>query len=121
MRKLTDNIGLFVTAAALDKVHEILQDRQPPPLGVRIFVYQDVTGINYNMNFAEEIDPSDNILDIDGITFVADINSSIFLNNIIMDYMTIGSASGFVFQNNCNATSTSCLTCSGSCYGKKTI
>lgn len=106
-----------VTATALDKIQECLQDRQPTPVGVRVFVYPNGTEIAHSMTFAEEIDPTDQILNIGGVTFLADAHSAIFLENMVLDFVTLGVASGFVFQSACSGKS--CLTCRGAC--QKTV
>ncbi|MDR1597475.1 MAG: hypothetical protein LBR89_00860 [Holosporales bacterium] len=102
-----------VTTAALDKINEFMQERQPTPIGVRVFVYQDVTGINHSMSFADAVSITDEVFDVAGVTFITDANSSAFLNNVVLDFVTVGVSSGFVFQGGCAARS--CLTCNGAC------
>lgn len=102
-----------VTAIALERIHELLQDRQPTPVGVRVLVYQNGTDIAHSMTFAETIDPTDQVFNIGGIAFLTDPHSSLFLDNMILDFVTIGEASGFIFQNACSGKS--CLTCRGAC------
>ncbi|MDR1907491.1 MAG: iron-sulfur cluster assembly accessory protein [Holosporales bacterium] len=106
-------VNISVTTTALDKIGELLQEQQPSPVGVRIFVYQDETGVNHNMSFTNDISTTDEVFDVGGITFIADVNSSMFLNNIVLDFVTVGLSSGFVFQNEC--ATRSCLTCNGMC------
>lgn len=106
-------LNFSVTAAALDKLQECLQDRQPTPVGVRVFVYQNGSEIAHRMTFAEEVDPTDQVFSIGGVTFLTDAHSALFLNSMILDFVTLGTASGFVFQNAC--TGKSCLTCRGAC------
>lgn len=115
-RKIMGSINLSVTSPALDKIHEFLQDRQPTPVGVRIFVYQDVNGINHSMNFAEDISPADQVFDIEGVTFITDSHSAIFLNDMVLDFITMGETSGFVFQSGCSGKS--CFNCRGACQTK---
>lgn len=108
-----DALRFSVTATAMDKIQEFLEDRQPTPVGVRVFVYQDNGAIAHSMTFAESIEPTDRVFNIGGITFLTDPNSAIFLNNMILDFVTVGDSSGFVFQNACSGKS--CLTCRGAC------
>ncbi|MDR0631136.1 MAG: iron-sulfur cluster assembly accessory protein [Holosporales bacterium] len=106
-------VNILVTTAALDKISEVMQERQPPPVGIRIFVYNDGNGVAHSMNFTDEVSITDEVFDIGGITFITDANSSIFLNNVVLDFVTIDANSGFVFQEQC--TTRSCLTCKGAC------
>jgi iron-sulfur cluster assembly accessory protein len=106
-------VNISVTTAALDKINEVMQDRQPPPIGIRIFVYNDGHGVAHSMSFTDDVSMTDEVFDIGGITFITDANSSAFLNNIVLDFVTIEASSGFVFQDRCSTRS--CLTCKGAC------
>ncbi|GHS95044.1 hypothetical protein AGMMS49949_09190 [Alphaproteobacteria bacterium] len=112
-------LNLNITPLALDKIHEFLEQRQPLPLGIRIFVYQDLNGISHSLSFTDEVSSSDTVFDIDGITFVTDAHSAPFLANMILDFMTVGESSGFVFQNDCASASRSCLNCKGACHARR--
>jgi iron-sulfur cluster assembly protein len=114
-----ESIALAVTSKAVEKINNFLSNKQPMPLGIRIVVYQELGGVNHSLSFVEELSSSDIVFDVDGITFVTDAHSSLFLDNMILDFVTLGNSSGFVFQNNCSATNRSCLNCNGSCYGRK--
>jgi iron-sulfur cluster assembly accessory protein len=106
-------IGILVTAIALEKINEFMQERQPPPVGVRVFVFRDGARVSHSMSFTNDIDMTDEVLDIGGITFIVDPNSAAFLNNVVLDFVSVGDSSGFVFQDQCSTRS--CLTCTGAC------
>jgi iron-sulfur cluster assembly protein len=113
-----NNIQLSLTPIAANKIMEFMEIKQPLPSGVRIFVYRDGGGnVNYGMNFIEKIDNADIIFNIAGITFVTDPNSAIFLNNITLDFVSIGVSQGFTFRNDCS--SKNCFNCNGSCHAER--
>lgn len=112
------NINLFVTEEAILKISEFMELKDPRPLGIRIFVYNDERGnVNHSMSFVNEVNSSDIIFNIQNITFITDPNSSIFLNDITLDFISVGASQGFVFKNNC--ISKNCFNCNGSCHEQR--
>jgi iron-sulfur cluster assembly accessory protein len=98
----------------VDKIYEFMDARQPPPLGVKIFVYSDGSGsINYSMSFVDGVDSSDTMFNIAGITFITDASSALFLNNMTLDFVEVDSVQGFVFNNDCIGKN--CFNCQGAC------
>jgi iron-sulfur cluster assembly accessory protein len=107
---------LSITAIAVDKISEFIGERQPPPLGVRIFVYSDGSGgINHSMSFVDGVDSSDSMFSIAGITFITDASSAMFLNNMTLDFVEVDGVHGFVFNSDC--VGKNCFNCRGACRG----
>jgi Fe-S cluster assembly iron-binding protein IscA len=91
-------VNFSITTSALEKINEFMLEQHPTPVGIRIFVYQNESGINHCMNFTNDISTTDNVFNIDGITFIADASSSAFLNNTVWDFITAEPHSGFIFH-----------------------
>lgn len=114
-----DPFLLSVTSTALEKIKEILEERLPSSLGVRVFVYKTPTGIQQGLNVAEEITPTDQVFEIGDVVFVTDAQSALFLNNMTLDYVSSEMGSGFIFQSGC--VGKSCLQCTGACRGQSSF
>lgn len=112
-------MSISVTTGALDKIQEFMQAQQPPPVGVRLFVYQTPTGVQHGLSFAASIMPSDQIFEIAGVVFVTDSQAALFLNNMTVDYVATPAGEGFVFQPGCSGKN--CFQCRGACRGQAAV
>jgi iron-sulfur cluster assembly protein len=109
-----NRVCLSVTDAAAEKITEFMVVRDPAPCGVRILVYADEFGhINHSMAFVDGISSADIVFDTAGITFITDQNSAVFLNGIVLDFVSAGAMQGFTFMNEC--LTKSCVNCTGAC------
>lgn len=111
-------INLVLTHTAANEIKKLFEQRPSKALGVRIIAYKDGSEIIYNMSFADEVMESDVCFDVDEIPFIASNSILVFLENTQIDFVTIGNASGFVFQNVCSQGSRSCFNCNGVCCGR---
>lgn len=91
---------ITVTEAALERVRALLADRDKPAAGVRISIRtRGCSGFSYTLEFADEREPSDEVLEKDGVTILIDPKATMFLLGTEMDYVEEKLESGFVFRN----------------------
>lgn len=82
-----------------------LMERETDVDGVRLAVKGGgCSGLSYVLEFSRQRE-GDNVVEQDGIRFLMDRKSSIYLKGIVLDYKEGLNSKGFVFQNP-NATST---------------
>ena len=93
------------TEGAIRELKRLL-DKEPAAVdGVRLAVKGGgCSGLSYVLEFSQQRD-GDNVVELDGIRFLMDRKSSIYLKGIVLDYKEGLTSKGFVFQNP-NATST---------------
>ncbi|MCC6153855.1 MAG: iron-sulfur cluster assembly accessory protein [Candidatus Hydrogenedentes bacterium] len=93
------------TPGAIDELKRLLGKESPDVNGVRLAVKGGgCSGLSYVIEFGQQRD-GDNIVEQDGIRFLMDRKSSIYLKGIVLDYKEGLNSKGIVFQNP-NATST---------------
>lgn len=91
---------MSITAAAAERVKEIMANRDTPALGLRIGVKpRGCSGLSYTLDYAEEIRPSEELVIEHGVTLLVDPAASLFLIGTEMDYVDTKLESGFVFRN----------------------
>ena len=89
-----------ITDAAAERVREIIAGSDRPIVGVRVGVKNGgCAGMSYTMDFAEEINKFDEVVDDKGVKIVVDPKAVMFLLGTEMDYRTEKLSSGFVFNN----------------------
>ena len=89
-----------ITEAAAERVREIIAASERPLLGVRVGVKNGgCAGMSYTMDFAEEIDRFDEVVEDKGVKIVVDPKAVMFLLGTEMDYRTEKLSAGFVFNN----------------------
>lgn len=89
-----------MTPAALEQVKALLASRGKPSIGVRIGVRtKGCSGLSYTLEFADEKNPFDEEMEVDGITVLIDPKATMFIIGTEMDYVEDKLESGFVFNN----------------------
>lgn len=89
-----------MTPAALEQVKALLASRGKPSLGLRIGVRtKGCSGLSYTLEFADEKNPFDEEVQVDGITVLIDPKATMFILGTEMDYVEDKLESGFVFNN----------------------
>ena len=89
-----------MTPAALEHVKALLAGRGKPSVGVRIGVRtKGCSGLSYTLEFADEKNPFDEEMEVDGITVLIDPKATMFIIGTEMDYVEDKLESGFVFNN----------------------
>ncbi|MCC6697828.1 MAG: iron-sulfur cluster assembly accessory protein [Candidatus Hydrogenedentes bacterium] len=93
------------TDGAIAELKRLLEKETAEVDGVRLGVKGGgCSGLSYVIEFSQKRD-GDNAVEQDGVTFLMDRKSSIYLKGIVLDYKEGLKGKGFVFQNP-NASST---------------
>ena len=89
-----------LTDAAATRVREIMAKSDKPVVGLRIGVKNGgCAGMSYTMDFAEQIDRFDEVVEDKGVKIVVDPKAVMFLLGTEMDFRVDKLSSGFVFNN----------------------
>lgn len=91
---------MSLTDAAAERVHEIMANSEKTIAGVRVGVKNaGCAGMAYTMDYAEEADPLDDVVEDKGVKLFVDPKAVLFLLGTEMDYEVTQLKSGFVFKN----------------------
>ena len=102
----TEEATLKVTPNAVKEAKRLMAVQGTPGVVVRIGVQGGgCSGLSYNLNFDTKTSEYDEVIEADGVKFVVDAKSAIFLKGTTLDYVTALMGGGFKFINP-NATST---------------
>lgn len=89
-----------LTEAAADRVKEIMGRADNNIIGVRVGVENGgCAGMSYKMDYAEQREQFDEVVEDRGVTILIDPKAVLFLLGTEMDYKTEKLSSGFVFNN----------------------
>lgn len=91
---------MSLTEAAAERIREIIAGTDKPVAGVRVGVKNaGCVGMEYTMEFVEEADPADDVVEEKGAKLYVDPKAILFLLGTTMDYRTEKLTAGFVFDN----------------------
>ena len=91
---------MSVTPAAVERIKGLIDRRGKPTAGIRIGVRtKGCSGLSYTLEFADNQEPMDEVIDTQGIKLLIDPKASLFLIGTEMDYEEEKLKSGFVFKN----------------------
>jgi iron-sulfur cluster assembly protein len=91
---------MTLTDAAAKRVKEIIARSDKPIVGVRVGVKNGgCAGMSYTMEYAESINPLDEVVEDKGVKVLIDPKAVLFLLGTEMDFQTTKLASQFVFNN----------------------
>ena len=91
---------LSLTDDAKKRIKDIVANSESKTLGVRIAVTSGgCAGDSYEMNYVDNINPTDDIVEEDGIKVFIDPGAIMFLLGSTMDFKSDKFKSGFVFLN----------------------
>ena len=86
-------------AAAL-RIRDIIGKSESPIAGIRVGVKNGgCAGMSYTMEYAEALDPRDEVVEDKGVRVLIDPKAVLFLLGTEMDYRVDKLSSGFVFNN----------------------
>ena len=85
---------------AANRIKEIMSKAEKDSLGVRVGVKSGgCAGMSYVMEYAKEINPSDEIIEDKGVKVFVDPGAIMYLLGTEMDYKKEDFSSTFVFKN----------------------
>ena len=89
-----------LTDAAANRVKDIIAKADRPIVGVRVGVKNGgCAGMSYTMEYAESLNPHDEIVEDKGVKVLIDPKAVLFLLGTQMDFHTTKLSSQFVFNN----------------------
>jgi iron-sulfur cluster assembly protein len=89
-----------LSEAAAARIKEILAKTERPVAGVRVGVKNGgCAGMAYTMEYAERVEPSDEVVEDKGVRLLVDPKAVLFLLGTEMDYKVDKLAAQFVFNN----------------------
>jgi iron-sulfur cluster assembly protein len=91
---------LTLTEAAATHVKTLLEGRGKPSCGIRIGLRsKGCSGLSYTLEFADEVGPYDEVIDVYDIKVLIDPKAVMFIMGSEMDFVEDKLTSGFVFNN----------------------
>ncbi len=91
---------MSLTDAAAERVKEIMAKSETPIAGLRVGVKNGgCAGMSYTMEFAERIEPLDEVVEDKGVKVLIDPKAVLFLLGSEMDFKVDELASTFTFRN----------------------
>ncbi len=89
-----------LTDAAAERVKEIIANAEKPIAGVRVGVRNGgCAGMAYTMEYAEEANPGDDVVEDKGVRVFIDPKAVLFLLGTEMDFQVSKLSAQFVFNN----------------------
>lgn len=93
-------MALELTATAITKVKEIMDQQEPRPLGLRVGVVGGgCSGFSYQMNFENQSNGIDKVFEFEGLKVFVDHASFMYLKGTRIDFVETLEGSGFKFEN----------------------
>lgn len=92
---------ITLTDAAVERIKFLVSQSDKPVLGLRIGVKASgCSGYSYTMDYAETVDPLDEVVEVDGLKVFVEGSAIMYLVGTELDFTTdaMGSAS-FAFKN----------------------
>ncbi|MCP4271015.1 MAG: iron-sulfur cluster assembly protein IscA [Gammaproteobacteria bacterium] len=92
-------MAISLTEPAVSRVKHFLENRGSG-IGVRVGVTTTgCSGLAYLIEFVDEVNPDDEIIEQDGVLIVVDKKSSVYLDGTEVDFVREGLNEGFQFNN----------------------
>jgi iron-sulfur cluster assembly protein len=89
-----------LTESAASRIKDILARADKPIAGLRVGVKNGgCAGMSYTMEYAEQVNPTDEIVDDKGVRLLIDPKAVLFLLGTEMDYKADKLSTQFVFNN----------------------
>jgi iron-sulfur cluster assembly protein len=86
--------------AAASRIREIVANTPRPIVGVRVGVKNGgCAGMSYTMDYAERVEPHDEVIEDKGVRLLIDPKAVLFLLGTEMDYRVDKLSAQFVFNN----------------------
>jgi iron-sulfur cluster assembly protein len=92
--------AIRLTEAAADRIKYVMANAIHPIVGVRVGVRNGgCAGMAYTMEYAERVEPADEVVEDKGVRVLIDPKAVLFLIGTEMDYKTDKLSAQFVFNN----------------------
>jgi len=89
-----------LSQAAAVRIKDLIGKSEQPIAGIRVGVKNGgCAGMSYTMEYAESLDPRDEVVEDKGVRLLIDPKAVLFLIGTEMDYRIDKLSSGFVFLN----------------------
>ena len=89
-----------LTDAAADRIKAVMARAEKPVAGVRVGVKNGgCAGMEYTMEYADEVKPTDEVVEDKGVKLLIDPKAVLFLLGTEMDFKTEKLSAQFVFNN----------------------
>jgi iron-sulfur cluster assembly protein len=89
-----------LTEAAADRIKAVMARAEKPAAGVRVGVKNGgCAGMEYTMEYADEVRPTDEVVEDKGVKLLIDPKAVLFLLGTEMDFKTEKLSAQFVFNN----------------------
>ena len=89
-----------LTDAAADRIKAVMARAEKPVAGVRVGVKNGgCAGMEYTMEYADEVKPTDEVVEDKGVKLLNDPKAVLFLLGTEMDFKTEKLSTQFVFNN----------------------
>ena len=92
--------AMRLTDAAAERIKYVMANALKPVAGVRVGVKNGgCAGMEYTMEYAEAVNPADEVVEDKGVKILIDPKAVLFLLGTEMDYKTEKLSAQFVFKN----------------------
>jgi iron-sulfur cluster assembly protein len=92
--------AITLTPSAAKKLQSLLQERDEPTSGLRIFVSGGgCSGMQYGMAFESDVRELDEVFENEGVNLIVDRNSMMYLAGARVDYVDNMMGGGFAIDN----------------------
>ena len=92
--------ALRLTPAAADQIRSAMEKSEKPVVGIRIGLKNaGCAGMSYTMDYAEQQNPLDEVVEDQGVRILIDPKAILFLIGTEMDFVKDRMQSRFVFNN----------------------
>ncbi len=109
MSVLENTESIEITGTALEVVRNLLEQKNVPDHGLRVFVAGGgCSGMQYGMALEAEARPYDHVVERDGVKIFIDPTSMMYLNSATIDYEDSIMGGGFKIDNPNAASSCGC-------------
>jgi len=91
---------ITVTENAVAQLKKLKAQHNPDAAGIRLGVREGgCNGMAYSMDFADEVGPGDEVMELDGVSILIDPMSTMYLVGTEMDFVEEKLGATFVFRN----------------------
>lgn len=92
--------AISLTPAAASRVRELLAGQGPEALGLKLGVKPSgCSGFSYQLDFAREIEPGAEVVEVEGIRLVIEPRAVMFVLGTELDFVQDKLGAQFVFRN----------------------